>query len=79
MSPNLLQGKRVRRCPTEEETGDKTRSLTLLGENKSGDVPVENHCEIVSRDRDEDCHSQQSTLLSTGKVQSEATRKSFDL
>ena len=67
MSPNLLQGKRVKRCPTEEGTGDKTRS---------GDVPVENHYEIVTSDRDQ-CHSQECTL--PGKVHSVATRKSFDL
>ena len=68
MSPNLLQGKRVKQCPTEAETGDKF-----------GEVPMENHCETVTRSRDRDCHSQQRTLQSTGKVQSEATRHSSDL
>ena len=59
MSPNLLQGKRVKRCSTEAETGDQ------LGDDKFGQVPMENHCE--------------RTLQSTGKVQPEATRHSFDL
>ena len=73
MSPNLLQGKRVRQCSTEAETGDH------LGDDKFGQVPMENYCETVTRDSDRDCLPQQRTLQSTGKVQPEAIRHSFDL
>ena len=81
MSPNLLQGKRVRRCPTEEETGDSTKSGAFPGEDKSEEVPVENYCETATRNggRDRDFHFQQSPFTPTGKVETEVNPNYIDL
>ena len=81
MSPNLLQGKRVRRCPTEQEFGDSTKSGALPGEDKSEEVPVENYYETATRNggRDREFHFQQSPLPPTGKVEREVNRNYLDL
>ena len=76
MSPNLLQGKRVRRCPTEEKTGDSTKSGAFPGEDKSEEVPVENYYETATRN---DFHFQQSPLPPTGKVETEVNPNYLDL
>ena len=87
MSPNLLQGQRLRQSSTGENNDNKTRSSTPLGEDKSGEIsPGETHCETVTRTRtrDRDCQQSQGCLIppSTGKVKSvymEVRRHSFDL
>ena len=77
MSPDLLQGQRLKQGRTEKEIDDKLSSSTLPDEDNPGEAPVEIHqCQRMNR-------IETSILPPTGTSKSvsteAATRLSFDL